>query len=965
MNHANPLSDAAIADSYAKIIWWSSPLFLLSGVLYDAYLDPHPAVPIARYAVSFGNLALASAITMSWIKARNAIKAAHFLCFAYMGMIGLGYWDANASPLLLSGAFLSVLVLGSLLHSEKVIAPLYLWSGVLLGLGLAFSSQPMSDKIMMGFSIIVFVVMLSALTVNALRTRTQLHQSEQTMEAVFENSSDGLVYFHTQSGEVLRTNMQAQKLFETTEHSAIGELARTSFLNAQSEENREHAIRDAIRDRTLEATVQVSTAGNNFFWAKLSLRRIKVANNDITLLRITDVTAALLENRALQQTQRMLNRSQQLARLGSWEFETENGIWSYSDVAMDILEFAEKPTAKDIFEKFTSPQQQEVMRNAFANAVNHGKGFDLVADLTTRTGNQRSLRIIAEAIVEEGRIARVSGVFDDVSIQREREQALQEARDAAEAAARSRSQFLANMSHEIRTPMNGVIGMASLLTDTALDQQQRAYVETIRTSGESLLQILNEILDFSKIDADQVVLEERIFELERCVFDAINLLAPIAADKKLEILCKMDTASRGYFYGDTLRLRQVIVNLLSNALKFTERGEILVEVNHTATSAGDSRLTFSVTDTGAGVPPERIPALFEPFTQADSSTTRKYGGTGLGLSICRSLVELMGGKIELKSSSTEGTTFEFHIAARCADLPTDLPVFDHKLRVLAVDDNETNRVILEAMLASIKLDATVLEHPQQALEHFKEQGADLVISDMQMPDIDGVELILEMQAAHTQQGDTARGEFPKTVLLSSLDATPRTHNLFDAVLTKPARPSELQATLVSLLLENSTSNKIQEKSPQTLPPLVNDNLSILLAEDNAVNQAVAVGILNNLGFNADLAVNGKEAINMLRDNHYDIVFMDVQMPVLDGLEATRLIRANHAQSPTSGQPYIIAMTANAMREDRAACIAAGMDDFVAKPIRIRDVHACLAIALEALDKAYPPSSNQVSRQLRD
>jgi len=842
-NLTDSTSETAVANFYVRTLWWTSPFLFLSGLLYDAYLDPDPLVSAARNVVLVGAIAIALEADSGRAKPENTIRYVHVLCFAFMTMIALGYWEANASPLLLSLSFLSALVLGHALHSEKVIGLLYLWSGSLLGIGLMLSSQPINSKIMMGLSIVIYITLLGIIAITALRNRVQLGQSEQTMDAVFEHSSDALLGYQTQSGDVIRANLQAHKLFETTDNPTIGYLARSSYLDANPEEDQKEVILKALNDDSVEATVQISTARGNSFWGRLSVRRIKVANNDITLLRIADVTAAHLEHEALQA-----------------------------------------------------------------------------------------------------------------------------ARDAAESAALSRSQFLANMSHEIRTPMNGVIGMASLLADTPLDPQQTTYVDTIRSSGESLLHILNEILDFSKIDADQVVLEERVFELEQCVFDAIGLIAPIAADKELEVLCKMDNASRGYFVGDTQRLRQVIVNLLSNAIKFTERGEILVEVAHAKTKRGASNLSFLVTDTGAGVPAERVPALFDPFTQADSSTTRKYGGTGLGLSICRRLVELMGGEIELKSSSPKGTTFGFNIVVHSAELPKVLPDFEGRnLSVLAVDDNETNRVILQAMLASMKLDATVLDHPHKALAHFEEFGADLIISDMQMPDMDGLQLVLEMQAVQTKQGKSAPGEFPKTMLLSSLDATPQAHNLFDMVLPKPARPSELQAALVSLVLPQE-SEDTTEKEEETLTPLPVGRLNILLAEDNLVNQKVAMAMLDKLGFSPDLATNGREALDMLRDHHYDIVLMDVQMPVLDGLEATRLIRADQQLSPSEKHPYIVAMTANAMREDRAACVAAGMNDFVAKPIRLADVHACLAIASEVLEIAGStdePVTSPAKYRLRD
>ncbi|MEM7100210.1 MAG: response regulator [Pseudomonadota bacterium] len=522
----------------------------------------------------------------------------------------------------------------------------------------------------------------------------------------------------------------------------------------------------------------------------------------------------------------------------------------------------------------------------------------------------------------------------DITDLHDKQTELAEARDAAEAASEARAAFLANMSHEIRTPMNGVIGMTSLLMNTPLNKEQSSYVETVRSSGESLLNIINEILDFSKVEADQIELEEQVFDLEQCCADAMDIVSPIAAQKNLELIFDLKPCDARLVRGDVQRLRQVLVNLLSNAIKFTDEGEVMLAVKFSdaygeqEAATSTCQLKFSVVDSGIGIPPEKITGLFDAFVQADASTTRKFGGTGLGLSISRSLVQLMGGDIQVSSQPGEGSTFSFEIPVSCAvnQDATDL-VLPAGRRVFAVDDNESNRKVLQGLLDWFGLESSIYQHPEELLAGLDETMPDLIITDMAMPDMDGADLA---QALKHRLANP-----PPMILLTSLDRGDVSWDQFAGVLRKPVRPTDLYQSIAQVLTDANQPEKAVKLKVDAMQEWQGE--SVLVAEDNVVNQKVARHMLKKLGLHADIAGDGREAVEMLAQRRYRLVFMDIQMPELDGLEATRLIRLESSIE----QPYIIAMTANAMAEDKDRCMASGMDDFVGKPIRVQDIDQAL------------------------
>jgi len=593
------------------------------------------------------------------------------------------------------------------------------------------------------------------------------------------------------------------------------------------------------------------------------------------------------------------------------------------------------------WDNMSPPEYRDSDRQAIEQLGSVGIALPWEKEFFHKDGRRVAILIgIATVAISGGGIECISFILD-ISERKQLEQQLHRAKLAAEAANRAKSEFLANMSHEVRTPLNGIMGMTDLVLETQLTPEQREYLDTVKVSADSLLTVVNDILDFSKIEAGKIDLEAIDFNLRDCLDSTLKTLALRADGKGLELLCEIAPGVPEVTRGDSSRLRQIVVNLVGNAIKFADKGEVTLKVQVEAEDARDRILRFTVSDTGIGIPKEKLESIFDPFTQADSSTTRKHDGTGLGLTISMRLVQMMGGRISVESEVGRGSQFHFTTRIAVAKAKKINPGVDVSpdivpgRKILVVDDNRTNRRILESMLHRWQMKPTSVQDGEEALAQLATareagQAYGLILTDMHMPKMDGFALVERIR----QRPELAAATI---MMLTSAgyqgDADRCRHLGVAAYLLKPIRQSDLREAIAHVL----GARKQESATPLIAPFSLQDSqhprayLNVLLAEDNRVNQQLVTRLLEKRGHRVLVAANGLEVLEALKKEHFDLVLMDVQMPEMDGLEATVAIREKEKGSAFH-QP-IIALTAHAIKGDREICVAAGMDGYLTKPIR--------------------------------
>ena len=695
----------------------------------------------------------------------------------------------------------------------------------------------------------------------------------------------------------------------------------------------------AARRMGERSDLQGRRADGSLFDAEASISHVDLEGSTYFTAILRDVSPARDAARALEASEARFRGLAAAAPVGIFQTDVEGACSYVNDRWCGIAGMSASEAAGLGWLRALHPVDRAGVREAWRDAVAGRHAFALRYRFLRPDGSESW--VIGNAVASrsaQGELEGYIGTVTDVTASHHQALALERAKSEAEAATRAKSLFLANMSHEIRTPLNAVIGMTTLLLDTPLSHDQRDFARTIRSSGESLLEIISDILDYSKADVGKLEIEQRAFDLRRMVEDSLDQLTPRALEKNLNLAYLIEDGTPEALIGDVARLRQILVNLLSNAVKFTHQGEVFVTVDSQRVDETSERIHFAVRDTGIGIAAEQLPRLFQSFTQVDASTTRKYGGTGLGLAISRRLAELMGGEVGAESEPGQGSVFHARVLVTRAAveepaefLQRDAPALRGK-RILIVDDNQSNRRILTQLALRWGMLPSTLPSALEALDRVRHGEAyDVAVLDMSMPEVDGLELAAEIRRRR------GADELPIVMLTSLGQRQIDPNSGLTACLSKPIKASLLFSTLVSV-----TSGAAAAEAATPLPPPAGAAapraLRVLVAEDHSTNQRVMLRLLQHLGYAPDLAVDGRQAVAAVRRQPYDVVLMDIQMPELDGVQATREIVR---QRGADGLPRIIAMTANALPGDRETYLDAGMDGYLAKPIELADLAAVL------------------------
>ena len=790
----------------------------------------------------------------------------------------------------------------------------------------------------------------------------KIHAAAESFRKLVEQSPDA-VMVHRQ-GKILFVNMACVSL--------LGASSADELLGKQMFEFVHPDDRTAVRKRIQEYAHDFTNVRHND--TRLIGLNGKEIYTEAVACSITFLGQASMQvayrdiswrkeaEKKLLESETSLAAAQQVAHLGSWQRDLidldkwEQGPLRWSDEMFRLLGYdvGEIEPSRANFDRAIHPEDRERIREQLSAAMRERRPYSTDYRIILPDGTERNLHSQAVVGYDEKtkRPSKIFGVCQDVTDRKRSEQELIVAKEAAEAGNRAKSEFLANMSHEIRTPLNGVMGMTDLALETDLTLEQREYLETVKLSADSLLTVINDILDFSKIEAGKIDLELKDFNLRDSLETTLKTLALRADEKGLEILCEIAPTVPDVVRGDSNRLRQVVINLIGNAIKFTDRGEVVLNIHVEAEEGDDRILHFTVSDTGIGIPAEKQKLIFQPFSQADTSTTRKYGGTGLGLTISKRLVGLMGGNMWVESEVGQGTHFHFTARLQKSEKPMEVGLIASSpslqgAKVLIVDDNRTNRRILEGMLKGWDMKSTSVEGGEEAIMQLSTalnvgDPFALILTDMHMPKMDGFSLVEQIRQ---------RRELSAAIIMMLTSAGHRGDGArcqelgVAAYLLKPIRQSELREAISRALgaptqkgiIPLLTRYSLQDaRAPQT-------SLSVLVAEDNAVNQLLATRLLEKRGHRVVIATNGREALEAIAKDRFDLVLMDVQMPEMDGLQATLSLREIEKEKGDRFHQPVIALTAHAMKGDQERCLTAGMDGYLTKPIEPQELDAILDI----------------------